>query len=154
MISITAVIQYIYKHTVQADYVVSDTNGFINFWLRSMATRGETHFLKVFANHTMLNQPQRTAHLVMLKISIHLGWSRSEKLHLIPQWSKTQLCRLERSNTQLHLSTVKIQLTSFQNPQILRTISSGHDVIHSLALFPVRGFIMTNGDCHILCARA
>ena len=38
----------------------------------------------------------------------------------------------QRSNTQLHISTVKIQLTSFQNPQILRTISSGHDVIHTL----------------------
>ena len=38
----------------QADSVVSDMNGFINFWLWSMATRGERQFLKVFANHTML----------------------------------------------------------------------------------------------------
>ena len=26
---------------IQADSVVSDSNGFINFWLRSMASRGE-----------------------------------------------------------------------------------------------------------------
>ena len=31
----------------------------------------------------------------------------------------------------------------FQNPQILRTISSGHDVIYTPAPFPVWGFIMT-----------
>ena len=43
---------------------------------------------------------------------------------------------------------------SFQNPQILWTISSGHDVIYILAAFFVRGFIMTNCDCHILCSRA
>ena len=30
-----------------------------------------------------------------------------------------------------------------QNPQILRTISSGHDFIHTPASFPVWGFIMT-----------
>ena len=92
---------------------------------------------------------------MMFKISIHLYrlrsenmiWSdliRSEKLHSL----------LQRSNLQLHLSTVKIQLTSFLNPQSLKTISSGHDVIHTPASFPVLGFIMTNGDCHILSARA
>ena len=37
LISITTVIH------IQADSDVSVTNGFINFWLRSMATRGETH---------------------------------------------------------------------------------------------------------------
>ena len=38
--SITTVIQYI---QMQADSVVSDTKRFINFWRRSMATRGERH---------------------------------------------------------------------------------------------------------------
>ena len=37
LVSITTVIQ------IQADTFVSDTNGFINFWLRFMATRGEKH---------------------------------------------------------------------------------------------------------------
>ena len=47
------------------------------------------------------------------------------------------------AETQLSASVVQSQLTLFQNPQILRTISSGHDVIHNPAPFPVRGFIMT-----------
>ena len=37
----------------------------------------------------------------------------------------------------------QLQPTLFQNPQILRTISSRHDVNHTLAPFPVWGFIMT-----------
>ena len=69
---------------------------------------------------------------------------------------------VEIRNTQPHASTVEnstapstveSQLQSFQNPQILWTISSGHDVIHTSASFPVKGFIITNGDCHILSAR-
>ena len=35
------------------------------------------------------------------------------------------------------------QLTLFQNPQILRILSSEHDIIHTPAPFPVWGFIMT-----------
>ena len=61
------------------DSVVSDTNRFINFWLRLFDTRRETQFLKVFANHTMLTPPQLVAHLVMFKISIHLCRSTHEK---------------------------------------------------------------------------
>ena len=37
----------------------------------------------------------------------------------------------------------QLQLTLFQNPQILGTISSGHDVIHTPAPLTVWGFIMT-----------
>ena len=44
-------------------------NGFNNFWLRSFDTRRETHFLKVYDNHTTLTPPPRAAHLVMFKIS-------------------------------------------------------------------------------------
>ena len=52
---------------------------------------------------------------------------------------------VEIRKNQLHISTVETQLStdSFHNPQILRTISSGHDVIHTPAPFPVWGFIMT-----------
>ena len=101
-----------------------DTNRFINFWLRSMATRRERHFLKAYANHIILTPPQHAAHLVMIKISIHLCWSRSE-------------------NSTAYLNGRKFKcMTSFQNPQILRTISSGHDAIHTPAPFPVWGFIM------------
>ena len=89
-------IQYIYIYIYI--YIYSNTNAcrhccfryyrFINSWLRSMVTWGETQFYKVYANHTMLTPPQRAAHLVMSKISVG---SNPKK-------------------TQLHLSTVKIQL--------------------------------------------
>ena len=62
MISITTVVQ------IQAESFVSDTK-----------------FLKAYANHTMLTPPQRAAHFVMLKISIHLCRSRPEKLNRTPQ---------------------------------------------------------------------
>ena len=65
---------------------------------------------------------------------------------------KTQL-HLQRSkfNSPLHgrepnsqppWSNVNFKLTLFQNHQILRTISSGHDVIYSPAPFSVWGFNM------------
>ena len=114
-------------------------------------TRRETQFLKAYANNTMLTPPQRAAHLVVFKISIHLCRSKSEKLNHTPQRKKNQLGP-QRSNTQLSSSTVKIQLTSFQNPQVLKAISCGHDVIHTPAPFPVWGFIMTM--VIVICARA
>ena len=92
----------------------------------------------------MLIPPQRAAHLVIFKISIRLCRSRSKKLNRMPLWFNLQLL-LQRSRT---------QLTSFQNPQTLWTISSGHDVIHTPALLPVWGVIIANGDCHILSAQA
>ena len=69
---------------------------FINFWLRFMVTQGERHtiltMLTILSDH-----PQRAAHLVMFKISIHLCRSRPEKLNRrcngrklnsVPQWQK------------------------------------------------------------------
>ena len=62
---------------------------FINYWLRFFDTRRGTQFLKVFVKHSMLTilcwpHPQRAAHLVMFKLSIHLPRSRPEKLNLPP----------------------------------------------------------------------
>ena len=42
---------------IQANSVVSNTNGFINFWLRFFDTKRETYFLRAYANHTMLTPP-------------------------------------------------------------------------------------------------
>ena len=85
------------------------------------------------------NHPRRTAHLVMFKISV----GRDPKN---PTTSSTAQIQLYASmaETQFSASIVQSQLStdSFQNPQILRTISSVH-VIHTPALFPVWGFIMT-----------
>ena len=70
-----------YNIQIQTDSVVSDTSRFINFWLRSLATRGERQFLKAYANHTILTPCQRAAHLVTFKTTIYLCRSRSEKLN-------------------------------------------------------------------------
>ena len=47
------------NHTIQntGDSVVSGTNGLLITLLRFFEMRGETQFLKVFQNHTMLTTP-------------------------------------------------------------------------------------------------
>ena len=47
------------------------------------------------------------------------------------------------TETQLSASIIQTQLALFQNTQILRTISSRHDIIHTPVPFPVWVFIMT-----------
>ena len=55
------------------------------------------------------------------------------ELHSLPQWQKLN-CLPAWSN-------VNLQLTLFQNLQILRIIASGHDVIHTPASFPIWGLL-------------
>ena len=119
-ISIATVIQ------IQVASVVSVTNGFINFWLHSLATRGERQFLKAYANHTMLNPPLRAVHLVLFKISA----GRNPK------------------NSTAHLNGRKLNyiFSKSSGPSLL--------VIHTPALFPVWGFIITDNDCGILSTQA
>ena len=116
---ITIVVYYIYTYAnhkynihmqITGRLYCSGANGFINFWFWPIAIRGERH------NAYYANHPQRAVHLVMFKISV----SRDPKN---PSTS---------SKAQILHST-----DSFQNPQILRTISSGHDVIHTPVPFPV-----------------
>ena len=77
----------------------------------------------------------------MFKISIHLRRSWTEKLNrrrndrklnFTPQWQKLNFLPPWSNLNTLH-----------QNPQILKIISFGHDVILTPAPFPVWGFIMT-----------
>ena len=81
MRSITTVIQYICK--TRADSVVSSTNGLLISWLRSMTTRRKRH-----------NSYYANPHPNMRRI----------------QWCLRSLS-VEIWKTQLHLSTVKIQLS-------------------------------------------
>ena len=93
------------------------------------------------------------------------GQWRHEERHTIPMltiqcWPPPQLAAylnssqsVEIRKTQARASSVESPTGVFQNPQILRTISSWHDGIHTPVPFPVWGFIMTNGDCHNLCER-
>ena len=73
------------------------------------------------------------------------------------------ICFDQIRKTQLHASNGRTSTKlSFQNLKILKTISSGRDVIYTLnslqrpwglvLTFPVWVFIMTDDDCHILSA--
>ena len=127
IISITTVIQYIYKYKFrwkQADSIVSGTNGLLTSDFGS-STWGERH------NSYYANHPQRAAHLVMFKISVckdpkNLTTSSTAQIELSFQWQK-----LNSLPPWSNLNWL------FQNPQILRTISSGHGVIHTPDPFSV-----------------
>ena len=96
--------------------------------------RRETQFLKADANHTMLTPSYPNVW--------HILWCLRSQF----------ISACQDLKSQLHASTVENPTTSFQNPQVLRTISSGYDVIHTPAPFLVWGFIMTNCNCRILSA--
>ena len=104
---------------IQADSIVSDTKGFINFWLRSFDTEKKTQFLKVYANHTM-PIPPHAVYLVVFKISIHVCWSRSKKINPTPQLQKTQL----------HFQNLK-----FSGPSLLGMLSSKLKPISCLEVY-------------------
>ena len=96
---------------IQADSVVSDTNRFINFWLRFFDTGRGTQLWKFYANHTMLYPLcWRAAHLVMFKISVGRDPKNpttsfnGRKVSSRPQWS----------NLNFSVSMVQFQLTLFK----------------------------------------
>ena len=105
---------------------------FINIWLQSMASRGERHnSSKSIQTILCWSHPNMRCILWCLRSQfISAGWDPKNLTSCLNDRRPNSI--LQRSNTQLHLSAVKIQLTSFQNTQILRTIS-GHDVIHTPA---------------------
>ena len=118
---------------------------FTNFWLWFFDKKKETQFLKASADHTILQTilywpHKRAAHPVMFKISID-GNPKIPTASFNGQ-NSTQLYA-SMAETQLSAFMIQSQLTLFQNPPILRTLSSGHNIIHTPASFPVWGFIMT-----------
>ena len=119
---------------MQADSFVQDTYGFINFLSLDLLHEERDTIL------AMLTSSQRTAHLVVFKISV----GRHPKiLTATATGENSTFCLNGRELKCLPpWSNVNFQLILFQNPQILRTISSGHDVVHTPAPFPVWRFIM------------
>ena len=104
-------------------------------------TQGERQFLKVFCNHTMLTTHQCSVHLMVQSqfLNIIVG---PQLLNIIvgPQ---LQLSAIEADNPTvcLHGPISTFQQSLFQNIQILRTIASGHDIIHTPASFPIWGLL-------------
>ena len=116
---------------IQADSFISDTNGFINFWLQSMVTRGERHN-SYKPMLTILSWPHPNARRIL--------WCLRSQFISASRDPKNSTARLNGIKL-ICPSTVESQLLFFQNPQILRTISSGSDVFHTPAPFPVWGLL-------------
>ena len=135
--------KYIFKYTIQiqADSVVSDTNGFINFWLRFMATRRERH-------NSYYADPTNVRRILWSKISIHLRQSRPEKLNRRRNGRKIN----GRNSTlclQGPISTDSFSKSSNSQDHLLRARRHPHS-----SLISCLGVYYDNGDYHILCARA
>ena len=125
---------------------------------------GDT-ILKGLSYHTMLTTPEGSVHLVEFLISIHLRSSGPEKLNRMPQRSKPQQLNSMVVNPILYPTmaetklspawpTVNSKLIVSQNLQILRTIASGHDVIHTPATFPICGLLWQLWWSYPSCASA
>ena len=113
VISITTVIQY---NTITGRLCCFGYERFISFWLWFFDTRRERHN-SYYADHAMLIIPNARRILWYL-------WSMSEEIR-------------KKLDSSTRWSNLNSQVTLFQKPQILRTISSGHDVIPTPAPFPV-----------------
>ena len=114
----------------QADSVVSDRNGLLISDFGSWWHEERDTILKSLCWHH-----KRAAHPVIFKISV----GRDPKI-LTTSFNgpNPTLCLNGRNSTFcLHGPISTSQLTLFQNPQILRTISFGHDVIYTPVTFPI-----------------
>ena len=145
MLSVTTVIQYIYKHRqiqMQADSVVQVRTVLLTSDFGS-STRGEWHNL-YYADHTIWPH-QLATHLVMFKGSVNRDPkklnccrngrklnSMAENSNLCPNGRKSIVC--------LHgpMSTFNWLFLKSSNSQ---PISPGHDVIQTPASFPVWGLL-------------
>ena len=120
------------KDKAQADSVVQVRTVLLTSDFGS-STGGERHN-SYYANHTIWPH-KRAAHPVMFKIG------RDPKTLTTSSMVKIQLSTSNSmAETQLSARVVQCQPSTaafFQNPQILRSISSGHDVINTPAPFPV-----------------
>ena len=128
-------IQYIYKYIFKytSRLCCFRYQRFINF-LTSVFWHEERDTIL-----TILTIPKNAVHLVMFKITVGRDPKNpttclnGRELNSMPQWQKLDF--------HPSWSNLNSRLTLFQNLQILRTISSGHDVIHTPVPFSVWVFL-------------
>ena len=110
----------------------SGTNGLLTSGFSS-STRGERDTILILLSDS---PPTHAVHLVMIKISV----GRDPKILTAAATVENSILyapMAENSTVFVHGPMSTSQLTLFQNLQILRTISFGHDIIHSPAPFSV-----------------
>ena len=129
MISITTVHKHMQKH--RRTLLFRYKHFIINFWVQFFNTRRETIFKSLLKSYYANNTATLSTSHGPISISQHHDWN-----------STSTVCHWRRQpNCQPTLSKVNSQLTLFQNLQILRTITFGHDAIHTPAPFPIWGFL-------------
>ena len=90
-----------------------------------------------FVKFCVFRFPMSISHIRILCVC---KMSRDQKIPTTSFNGQNSTCNGRKPNSHLNGLT---STDSFQNPQILRTISSGHDIIHTPAPFPFWGFIIT-----------
>ena len=123
---------------MQADSVVSDTNGFINFWLQFMATQGERH-------NSYYADPDPHAQRILWCLRSQFISAGQDLKNL------TTTATIENSTLYLNgpISTACFSKSSNSQDHPFRAW-------HHLHSSPISclGVYYDNGDCHILCALA
>ena len=141
-------IQHTGKYNIQADSVVQGRTVLLTSWFRSIVAPGERY------NSYYANNPWRAAHIMVIKISIHLGWvgpekfnrrSNGRKLNFLPQWQTTELFG---SMVQFQLSTAFFSKSSNSQNQLFRAWC--HPLSSHMSC---PGVYYDNGDCYIICVR-
>ena len=127
--------KFIFKYNIQADSVVSDTNGLFTSWLRSMATRGERH-------NSYYADPTPNVR--------HISWClRSLSVEICKTWPHPSTA--EDPTLCLHGSITTDSFSKYSNSQDHLFWAWRHQNVSPISCL---GVYCDNGDCHILCARA
>ena len=141
MISTTTVIQYIYKYKThmqtQADSVVSATD-FGRWWHEKRDTI-----------LTMLTPPPRNARCILWCLRSQFIPAGRDPKNLTATAAAATVENSTPKPPWSNLNWVFFKILKFSRPSLPGMTSSTLEP-HFLS----GGFIMTNGDCHILCARA
>ena len=115
-------------------------------------TRRDTQFIKAYANYTMQTTPSpHTVHLVVSKISTYLCRSWPKLI-----WSHQIRKKINRSLQRSNLNSRLFKILRFSRPSLPGMMSPTPQFTLTAHpdQFPIRQFIMTVDDCHILSERA
>ena len=119
---------------------------FINFWLRFFDMRRETQFLLCWPYYLTpihVRRILRCLGSLSVEIKENATTSFNCESQLSTQWQRTQFSMPQWQRTQLSACMVLRQPSTavFLKPSNSQPISSGHDIIHTPATFPVWGLL-------------
>ena len=143
---LTSVLRHEERHTILTMLaMLSDTTNVQRLWYLSVEIR-KIPITSSTVENTILYAPLTETQWSNLKSSTAWSDSNFDCLHTVG-------LSASMADNPTVCSTINSKLPLFQNLQILRTITSEHDVIHTQPHF-LSGVYYDNCDCHILCVRA